>query len=75
MSFSKKGYEVVKNVITEQLLKNLKIEFEMIRDNQFYMAGESDKYAFGDPQCPNYTSHNLDLIKKLVNKHNVIRYN
>lgn len=53
MSFSKNRYEVVRNVISKQLLQNLKIEFEMLRDTEFFIKGEKDKYAFGDDQSPN----------------------
>lgn len=53
MTFSKNGYEVVRNVISKQLLKNLKIQFSMMRDINFYISKETDKYAFGDSQSPN----------------------
>jgi len=53
MSFSKNGYEVVRNIISKQLLQNLKIEFEMLRDTEFFITGKKDKYAFGDDQSPN----------------------
>jgi hypothetical protein len=53
MSFLSEGYEVVKNVISQQLLENLKIEFELIKDYQFLISNEIDKYTFGDSQSPN----------------------
>jgi hypothetical protein len=46
MSFSKDGYEVVQNVISQQLLQNLKIEFEMLKDTKFFILDQKDKYAF-----------------------------
>jgi hypothetical protein len=53
MSFKENGFEVVRNVIEPQLLEHLKIEFEMIRDVQFFISRENNKYSFGDEQSPN----------------------
>lgn len=53
MSFSENGFEVVRNVISNQLLENLKIQFEMLRKIKFYFSKEKNDYAFGDPQSPN----------------------
>lgn len=53
MTFSKNGYEVIKNVISEDLLNHLKIEFQMIRDLNFFHTKEKNKFAFGDEQSPN----------------------
>lgn len=53
MTFSKDGYEVVRNVISEQLLENLKIQFNMMRDIQFFITDERNKYTYGDYQSPN----------------------
>ncbi len=53
MSFKENGFEVIRNVIEPQLLKHLKIEFEMIRDVRFFMSGEKNQYLFGDEQSPN----------------------
>ena len=53
MTFSKDGYEVVRNVISEQLLENLKIQFNMMRDIQFFITDERNKYIYGDYQSPN----------------------
>jgi hypothetical protein len=53
MSFSKNGYEVIRNVISEDLLNHLKIEFQMIRDLNFFYTKEKNKFAFGDDQSPN----------------------
>jgi len=36
MTFKENGYEVVRNVVSEQLLKNLSIEFKLLRDNNFF---------------------------------------
>ena len=47
MTFSKNGYEVIKNVISEDLLNHLKIEFQMIRDLNFFHTKEKNKFAFG----------------------------
>lgn len=52
MSFNDKGYEVVRGIINEQTLKLLATEFELLRDNQFWYRGLTDKFAFGDPQVP-----------------------
>ena len=48
MTFKENGFEVVHNVIEPQLLLQLKTEFEMIRDLQFFMSGETNPYSFGD---------------------------
>ena len=53
MTFSKNGYEVVRNVISDQLLENLKIQFNMLRDNLFFTNNVKNDYAFGDKQSPN----------------------
>ena len=53
MSFSKNGYEVVRNVISKDLLHHLKTEFEMMRDVQFFNTGETNNFAFSDKQSPN----------------------
>ena len=53
MSFSENGYEVVRNVISEDLLNHLKIEFQMMRDFEFFYSQEKNKFAFGDGQSPN----------------------
>ena len=53
MSFSKNGYEVVRNVISKDFLYHLKTEFEMMRDLQFFKTGETNNFAFGDKQSPN----------------------
>ena len=37
MSFSKNGYEVVRNVISKDLLHHLKTEFQMMRDTHFFI--------------------------------------
>ena len=53
MSFAKNGYEVVRNVIAKDLLHHLKTEFKMMRDLHFFETGETNNFAFGDPQSPN----------------------
>lgn len=53
MSFSKNGYEVVRNVISKDLLHHLKTEFQMMRDLHFFKTGETNNFAFGDRQSPN----------------------
>ena len=53
MSFSKNGYEVVRNVISKDLLHHLKTEFQMMRDLHFFKTGETNNFAFGDSQSPN----------------------
>jgi len=52
MTFLKEGYQVVNNVISEQLLQNLKIEFELIKNTLFFINNEKNKYAFGDIYSP-----------------------
>ena len=53
MTFSENGYEVVRNVISKDLLYHLKIEFKLLRDNHFFIHKENNKIAFGDAQSPN----------------------
>lgn len=53
MSFEKNGYEVVRNVVSEDLLHHLKIQFEMIKDVEFFKTQQKNKFAFGDGQSPN----------------------
>ena len=53
MSFSENGYEVVKNVVSTNLLQHLKIQFEMMRDLEFFMSKKKNKFAFCDSQSPN----------------------
>tara|TARA_Y100000033_G_C2744889_1_gene110487 strand:+ start:314 stop:934 length:621 start_codon:yes stop_codon:yes gene_type:complete len=53
MSFSENGYEVVRNVISKDLLHHLKTEFQMMRDFHFFVTGETNNFAFGDDQSPN----------------------
>lgn len=53
MSFSTNGYEIVKNVISNDLLNHLKIQFEMMRDIKFFTDNTSNKYAYGDRQTRN----------------------
>lgn len=53
MSFSENGYEVVRNVISNDLLNHLKIQFEMMRNIEFFTTQEKNKFAFGDTQSPN----------------------
>ena len=52
MSFSKNGYEVVRNVFSKDLLYHLKTEFKMIRDVQYFYSGEKNKFAFSDSFVP-----------------------
>lgn len=53
MSFSENGYEVVRNVISKDLLYHLKTEFKLLRDNHFFIRQENNKFAFGDAQSHN----------------------
>lgn len=56
MSFLENGYEVVRNVISSDLLNHLKIQFEMTRDIEFFINGvnkEKNLFVFGDKQSPN----------------------
>lgn len=53
MSFSENGYEVIRNIISEDLLNHLKIQFQMMRDLEFFRTGEKNKFSFGDGQSPN----------------------
>lgn len=52
MSFSKNGYQVVRNVFSKDLLYHLKTEFEMIRDVRFFETNVKNKFAFGDTFVP-----------------------
>lgn len=53
MSFAKNGYEVVRNVVSTDLLHHLKTQFKMMKDVEFFMTQKKNKYAFGDSQSPN----------------------
>ena len=53
MTFSNDGYEVVRNVISKDLLYHLKTEFEMMRNLCFLSSKDKRKCAFGDSQSPN----------------------
>ena len=53
MTFSKNGYEVVRKIISKDLLYHLKTEFKLLRDNHSYICKENNKFAFGDSQSPN----------------------
>lgn len=57
MGFEKDGYEVLRNVIDQQLLLHLKTEFELIRDIKFFTENENNFYAFGDRQAPKSFSY------------------
>lgn len=50
VSFQKNGYEVVRNVLSKDLLENLKINFQMVRDLEFFYSGQPNKFAYGDHQ-------------------------
>jgi hypothetical protein len=66
MSFKENGFEVVRNVIEPQLLEHLKIEFEMIRDINFFTSGEKNPYSFGDEQSPNsFSAYSLPCFESL----------
>lgn len=53
MNFKDDGYEVVRNVISQDLLCHLKLQFEMMRNIKFFITQEKNKFAFGEPQSPN----------------------
>lgn len=53
MNFKTDGYEVVRNVISQDLLCHLKLQFEMMRNIKFFITQEKNKFAFGEPQSPN----------------------
>ena len=52
MSFSKNGYQVVRNVFSKDLLNHLKTGFELIRDVRYFETGLKDKLAFADNYVP-----------------------
>lgn len=52
MSFAEDGYEVIRNVISEDLLYHLKTQFKMMRDITFFTTQEKNKFTFGDLQSP-----------------------
>jgi hypothetical protein len=67
MTFKENGYEIVKNVISDQLLNQLKTEFELIRDNRFLISSEKNKYAYGDSQSPNsFSQYSLHCFESLA---------
>lgn len=51
MSFLKEGYEVVRNVLSDDLLHHLKIQTLLKRDLDFFKKNTNYKYAFNDNQC------------------------
>jgi hypothetical protein len=53
MSFSENGYEVVRNVVSEDMLCHLKTQFEMMKDIEFFITQRKNKFIFGDLQSPN----------------------
>ena len=71
MTFSKNGYEVVRNVISKDLLYYLKTEFELLRDNQFFIHEENNKFAFGDSQSSNsfcvFSAHCFESLAITLN--------
>jgi|TARA_B100000035_G_scaffold195777_2_gene167206 hypothetical protein len=52
MTFSKNGYEIVRNVFSKDLLNHLKTEFELMKDVRYFETGLKDKLAFGDDNVP-----------------------
>lgn len=48
MSFVENGYEIVRNVVSKDVLCHLKTQFQMMRDVHFFTTKEKDKFAFGD---------------------------
>lgn len=66
MSFKNKGFEIVKNAIHPQLLNQLKIEFEIIRDLHFLRYKTDNPYAFGDSQSPkSFSMYNAICFESL----------
>lgn len=72
MSFQKNGFQIIRNIIEPQLLRHLKTEFEMLRDLNFYLSGNSDMYSFGDEQSPNsfsmYSPVCFDSLSLVLNE-------
>jgi hypothetical protein len=72
MTFKDDGFEIVRNAIEPQLLSNLKTEFEMIRDINFFISKEKDPYFFGDEQSPNsfsvYSAICFESLSLVLNK-------
>lgn len=67
MNFSEKKYEVVRNALQKQLINNLKIEFMMIRDLNFFVNKTKKKFDFGDTQCPkSFSSYGLPCFDSLL---------
>ena len=58
MTFDQKGFQIVRNIISPQLLLHLKTEFEILKEVSFYRSKDKfafdckDKFAFGDRQVP-----------------------
>ena len=71
MSFSENNYEVVRNIISKDLLHHLKTEFKIMRDVHFFVTGETNNFAFGDPQSPNsfsvYSARFFDSLAIILN--------
>jgi hypothetical protein len=50
MTFSKNGFEVVKNVLDQQSLKLLTTQFQMIKDVAFYTENVTNPFRYCDEQ-------------------------
>ena len=57
MSFAKEGCMLVKNVVHPQLLKHLKVQFNMLKDNIYYTQNKCEDALHGDQQSPQSFSH------------------
>ena len=53
MSFNDRGYEVAHGVLNEQTLQLIAVEFEMLKNNLYWLNGIQDGFPFGDTQTPN----------------------
>ncbi|MAG49807.1 hypothetical protein CMO86_09230 [Candidatus Woesearchaeota archaeon] len=52
MTFKENGFEVVRNIISNQLLEHLRLEFNMIKDISYFRNNSNNPYYFGDSQSP-----------------------
>ena len=55
MSFKEEGYKIVRNVLTQELVKYINLNFEIHENANYFFRNptEENPYPFGDPQSPN----------------------
>lgn len=71
MSFKEEGYEVLRGVLSEQLLEYLKIQFQILRKNVYIGNNvpddlEETKFAFNDPQIKHSFAHYSPFLSETL---------